>query len=102
MSKDKNIKLAHFDILRSPILTEKSNRLTEYNQFFFHVSLRATKPQIKEAVESVFGVSVESVNTIIRKGKKKTFRGRRSLLSDTKKAMVRLKAGQRIDVATGV
>ena len=97
-----HVKLAHFDIIRSPILTEKSNRMTEYNQYFFNVSLNVTKPQIKEAIETVFGVQVESVNTLIRKGKQRIFRGRRGQLSDVKKAMIRLKSGQRIDVATGV
>ncbi len=101
MSKQ-HVKLAHFDIIRSPILTEKSNLMTTHGQYFFNVSLTASKPEIKEAIESVFGVEVESVNTLVRKGKQRIFRGRRGKLSDVKKAMIRLKAGQRIDVATGV
>jgi large subunit ribosomal protein L23 len=101
MSKQ-HVKLAHFDIIRSPILTEKSNLMTTHSQYFFNVSLTASKPEIKEAIESVFGVEVESVNTLVRKGKQRIFRGRRGKLSDVKKAMIRLKAGQRIDVATGV
>ena len=101
MSKQ-HVKLAHFDIIRSPILTEKSNVMTQYGQYFFNVSLTASKPEIKEAIETVFGVEVESVNTLVRKGKQRIFRGRRGKLIDVKKAMIRLKAGQRIDVATGV
>ena len=101
MSKQ-HVKLAHFDVIRSPILTEKSNVMTQYGQYFFNVSLTASKPEIKEAIETVFGVEVESVNTLVRKGKQRIFRGRRGKLIDVKKAMIRLKAGQRIDVATGV
>ncbi|MDP5370188.1 MAG: 50S ribosomal protein L23 [Pseudomonadota bacterium] len=99
---NQHVKLAHFDIIRSPILTEKSNLLTTHNQYFFNVSLTATKPQIKEAFEAVFGVEVKSVNTLVRKGKQRIFRGRRGKQNDVKKAMISLKAGQRIDVATGV
>jgi len=98
----KNVKLAHFDIIKSPVLTEKSNIQTQYDQYFFNVAINATKPQIKEAVEAVFGVEVKKVNTLVRKGKERTFRGRKGTQKDVKRAMIALKSGQRIDVASGV
>lgn len=91
-----------YDILRYPITTEKSTLVGESNQYFFVVQNTATKQDIKQAVERVFGVKVKSVNTAVRKGKLKTFRGRRALLSDKKRAMVRLEPGESINFMTGV
>lgn len=92
----------HYDVIRSPIITEKATALSEHNQVVFRVALRATKPQIKEAVEKLFDVKVKRVNTLIRKGKVRVFKGRRSLLSDVKNAVVTLEEGHRIDVTTGL
>ena len=91
-----------YDILLAPVITEKATRLSEHNQVAFRVLVDATKPDIKAAVEGVFGVKVLSVNTITVKGKKKLFRGRPGQRSDYKKAMVTLAEGQSIDVTTGV
>lgn len=94
--------LRAYDIILRPIITEKSTRIGEANQVVFAVRSDATKPQIKEAVEKIFGVKVESVNTLILKGKTKRFRGRVGRRSDVKKAIVRLAEGQSIDVTTGI
>lgn len=91
-----------YDILRSPVITEKATRISEHNQVAFRVDIDATKPEIKAAVEGVFGVTVKAVNTVTVKGKKKLFRGRPGRRSDYKKAMVTLAEGQSIDVTTGV
>ena len=92
----------HYDIIRSPVITEKSTQAGEYNQVMFNVATGATKPEIKAAVEALFGVKVQSVNTLIRKGKVKRFRGRVGRQSDVKKAVVTLVEGQSIDVTTGL
>jgi large subunit ribosomal protein L23 len=92
----------HYDVILSPIITEKATNASERNQVMFRVAPRATKPQIKEAVEKLFDVKVKSVNTLIRKGKLRTFRGRRGELSDVKNAVVTLEEGHRIDVTTGL
>lgn len=91
-----------YDIIISPVVTEKSTRISEVDQVVFRVPLTATKPEIKAAVEKLFGVKVKAVNTLRVKGKKKMFRGRRGQRSDIKKAMVTLASGQRIDVTTGI
>jgi large subunit ribosomal protein L23 len=95
-------KAQHYDTITSPIITEKSTLLSEFNKVVFRVPLTATKPQIKEAVESLFKVNVVSVNTMVSKGKTKFFRGLPGKRSDVKKAIVTLKEGQSIDVATGL
>ena len=92
----------HYDVILSPIITEKATNASERNQVMFRVAPRATKPQIKEAVEKLFDVKVKSVNTLIRKGKFRNFRGRRGELSDVKNAVVTLEEGHRIDVTTGL
>ncbi|WP_455481546.1 50S ribosomal protein L23 [Bartonella sp. B35(2025)] len=94
--------LRHYDIIVSPIITEKSTMISEYNQVAFNVSLKVTKPEIKAAVEALFGVKVKAVNTIIRKGKVKRFKGIIGRQSDVKKAIVTLAHGQSIDVSTGL
>ncbi|MCH9807552.1 MAG: 50S ribosomal protein L23 [Alphaproteobacteria bacterium] len=95
-------KLKAYDIIRSPAITEKATLLSEANQVVFNVSGNATKPEIKKAVESLFDVKVKAVNTLVRKGKKKVFKGRRGVQSDVKKAIVTLEDGQAIDVTTGL
>ena len=91
-----------YDVIRYPLLTEKSNMLTEKSQYFFAVSLDATKTEIKRAIENLFQVKVVAVNTLIRKGKQKVFKGRKGMQSDIKKAMVCLAPGQKLDMTTGV
>jgi large subunit ribosomal protein L23 len=92
----------HYDVILSPIITEKATNASERNQVMFRVAPHATKPQIKEAVEKLFDVKVKSVNTLIRKGKIRNFRGRRGELSDVKNAVITLEEGHRIDVTTGL
>ncbi len=95
-------KLKAYDIIRSPVITEKATLLSEANQVVFNVSSTATKPDIKYAVEALFDVKVKAVNTFVRKGKKKVFKGRRGVQSDVKKAIVTLEDGQAIDITTGL
>lgn len=92
----------HYDVILSPVITEKATALSEQNKVVFKVASTATKPQIKEAVERLFDVKVMSVNTLVTKGKTKVFRGVRGRRSDVKKAVVTLEAGQTIDVTTGL
>lgn len=91
-----------YDVIVSPVITEKATALSEQNKVVFRVRPDATKPQIKEAVEKLFEVKVVSVNTLVTKGKTKVFRGRKGQRSDVKKAVVTLEAGQTIDVTTGL
>jgi large subunit ribosomal protein L23 len=93
---------AMYTIIRNPVITEKATMLNETGTVVFRVSLEATKPEIKAAVEGLFGVTVEGVNTLVTKGKTKRFRGRPGKRSDVKKAYVRLAAGQTIDFTTGL
>ncbi len=86
----------------SPVITEKSTMASEANQIVFNVAPKATKPEIKAAVEALFGVKVTAVNTLVRKGKVKRFRGFKGTQSDVKKAVVTLAEGQSIDVSTGL
>ncbi|GBU19697.1 MULTISPECIES: 50S ribosomal protein L23 [unclassified Methylobacterium] len=92
----------HYDVIVSPVITEKATNLTEQNKVVFRVAPKATKPQIKEAVEKLFDVKVTGVNTLVTKGKKKIFRGMRGQRSDVKKAIVTLAEGDTIDVTTGL
>jgi large subunit ribosomal protein L23 len=94
--------LRHYDVIVSPAITEKSTLASEQNQVVFNVAKKATKPEIKAAVEALFSVKVTGVNTLIRKGKVKRFRGTVGRQSDVKKAVVTLADGQSIDVATGL
>jgi large subunit ribosomal protein L23 len=91
-----------YDIIIAPVITEKATLASERNQVIFKVSTTATKPQIKAAVEQLFDVKVTRVNTLVRKGKLKTSRGRVGRQSDVKKAIVTLAEGHRIDVTTGL
>jgi large subunit ribosomal protein L23 len=92
----------HYDVILSPVITEKATNASEHNKVVFKVALTATKPQIKEAVEKLFDVKVKSVNTLRRQGKWKAFKGRLGQQSDTKRAIVTLEEGQTIDVTTGL
>jgi large subunit ribosomal protein L23 len=92
----------HYDVILSPLITEKATMASERNQVVFKVARTATKPQIKAAVEKLFDVKVKRVNTLIRKGKTKFTRGRRGEQSNNKRAIVTLEEGQRIDVTTGL
>ena len=94
--------LRHYDVIVSPAITEKSTMASENNQIVFNVARKATKPEIKAAVEALFGVKVTAVNTLLRKGKTKRFRGTVGRQSDVKKAVVTLAEGHAIDVATGL
>jgi len=98
MTKD----VRHYDTIVSPVITEKATIASESNQFVFKVARNATKPQIKAAIEALFEVKVTGVNTLLRKGKAKTFRGVRGRQQDFKKAIVTLADGHRIDVTTGL
>ncbi|MCZ8148916.1 MAG: 50S ribosomal protein L23 [Roseomonas sp.] len=91
-----------YQVIVSPLVTEKATRLNELSQVTFRVALDATKPEIKAAVERLFSVTVEGVNTVVMKGKTKRFRGREGRRSDWKKAIVKLQAGQSIDLTTGL
>jgi large subunit ribosomal protein L23 len=95
-------KLKAYDVILSPVITEKATLLSEANQVVFKVAGGATKNDIKVAVESLFNVKVKAVNTIVRKGKRRVFRGITARLSDTKKAIVTLVEGHSIDVTTGL
>lgn len=94
--------LSHYDVILRPVITEKSTEASENGQVVFEVRRSATKPEIKAAVEALFGVKVQAVNTLIRKGKAKRFRGVKGRQSDRKHAVVRLAEGQSIDVTTGL
>ncbi|MCP5373961.1 MAG: 50S ribosomal protein L23 [Hyphomicrobiales bacterium] len=91
-----------YELIRAPIITEKSTLLSEHNQVSFRVPLNASKLEIKAAVEDLFKVKVAAVNTLRQKGKIKMFRGRKGKRNDTKKAVVTLAEGHSIDVTTGV
>lgn len=94
--------IRHYDVIVAPHITEKATLLSEHNAVVFRVAQSATKPQIKAAVEALFGVDVTGVNTIVQKGKTKKWKGTPYTKSDIKKAIVTLKGGQSIDVTTGV
>jgi large subunit ribosomal protein L23 len=90
------------DLILAPAITEKSTLVSEYNQVVFKVARDASKPEIKAAVERLFGVKVKAVNTQVRKGKMKSFRRIRARQSDSKRAIVTLEEGHTIDVTTGL
>ena len=95
-------KTEHYDVIRKPIITEKSTMASENGAVVFEVAIDAAKPEIKAAVEGLFGVKVKAVNTTITKGKVKRFRGQLGRRKDTKKAYVTLEEGNTIDVTTGL
>jgi large subunit ribosomal protein L23 len=92
----------HYDIIRRPIITEKATMASEHNAVVFEVAKAATKPAIREAVETLFGVKVKAVNTLRTEGKLKRFKGRPGRRNETKKAYVTLEEGHSIDVTTGL
>ena len=95
-------KAALYDVIRKPVITEKSTMASEHGAVVFEVDIAANKPLIKEAVETLFGVKVKAVNTTVTKGKHKRFRGRPGTRKDVKKAYVTLEEGNMIDVTTGL
>ncbi|MCS6757820.1 MAG: 50S ribosomal protein L23 [Candidatus Devosia euplotis] len=95
-------KLSAYDIVRNPVVTEKSTMASEHNQAVFDVAIDANKTDIKTAVEQLFSVKVKAVNTLVRKGKVKRFRGKVGTRNDVKKAIVTLVDGQSIDISTGL
>ena len=97
-----NIDLKHYDVVVKPVITEKSTLVSEYNQVVFQVAKDASKPQIKAAIEALYGVKVLAVNTMIAKGKTKRWRGQEYRRSDVKKAVVTVADGDRIDVTTSI
>ena len=94
--------MINYDVILSPVITEKATKLTEVNQVVFRVALDATKPKIAKAVEDLFKVKVKAVNTVRVKGKKKLFRGQKFKRTDIKKAIVTLQEGYQIDITTGL
>ena len=92
----------HYDVIRKPVITEKATMASEHNAVVFEVAIDAAKPQIKRAIEELFGVKVKAVNTVITKGKVKRFRGLKGRRNDVKKAYVTLEDGNTIDVTTGL
>ena len=103
MSKSEmKAKPEHYDVVRKPVVTEKATMASENGAVVFEVAIGSNKPQIKEAVEALFGVKVKAVNTTITKGKSKRFRGRLGKRADVKKAYVTLEEGNTIDVTTGL
>jgi len=97
-----SVKAEHYDVIRKPIITEKATMAPEAGAVVFEVAIDSNKPQIKEAVEALFGVKVKAVNTTITKGKTKRFRGMMGRRKDVKKAYVTLEDGNTIDVSTGL
>ena len=95
-------KAEHYDVIRKPVITEKATLASDNGAVVFEVAIDANKPQIKEAVEALFGVKVKAVNTTITKGKQKRFRGQLGRRNDVKKAYVTLAEGNTIDVTTGL
>lgn len=91
-----------YDVILSPVITEKSTLVSEHNQVVFNISNDATKAEVKQAVESLFGVKVKAVNTAVTKGKVKRFRGITGKRKDTKKAYVTLEEGETLDVSSGI
>jgi len=96
------VDISHYDVILAPHITEKSTLLSEHNAVVFKVAGSASKPQIKAAVEALFGVSVTGVNTMNVKGKTKKWKGRPYTRSDVKKAVVTLADGQSIDITSGI
>ena len=101
-AEKKAVENRHYDVVLAPHITEKSTMASEHNAVVFKVAGTASKPEIKEAVEALFGVEVTKVNTIVTKGKTKRWKGQPYRRSDEKKAIVTLKEGQTIDITSGV
>lgn len=95
-------KFRSYDVIRNPVVTEKSTMASEHGQVVFDVAIDATKTEIKQAVEQLFSVKVKAVNTNVRKGKVKRFRNQPGVRNDVKKAIVTLVDGQSIETSTGI
>ena len=100
--EQKTVPLKSYDVIRAPMVTEKSTAGSEHNQVTFKVAITATKPEIRAAIEALFNVKVKAVNTVTLHGKTKNFRGRKGKRSDMKKAIISLAEGSSIDVTTGI
>jgi large subunit ribosomal protein L23 len=98
----KAVEIRHYDVVLAPHITEKSTMLSEHNAVVFKVANGASKPEIKAAVEALFGVTVKGVNTLVTKGKSKRWKGKPYQRSDSKKAIVTLADGQSIDITSGI
>jgi len=96
------VEARHYDVVLAPHITEKSTMLSEHNAVVFRVANGASKPEIKEAIEALFGVTVTGVNTMMAKGKSKRWKGKPYQRSDYKKAVITLAEGQSIDVTSGI
>jgi len=96
------VDIRHYDVVLAPHITEKSTMLSDHNAVVFKVANGASKPEIKAAVEALFGVNVTGVNTIVTKGKTKKWKGQPYKRSDAKKAIVTLAEGQSIDITSGI
>ena len=96
------VDIRHYDVVLAPHITEKSTMLSDHNAVVFKVANGASKPEIKAAVEALFGVNVTNVNTIVTKGKTKKWKGQPYKRSDAKKAIVTLAEGQSIDITSGI
>jgi large subunit ribosomal protein L23 len=101
-AKSGAVAIRHYDVVLAPHITEKATLLSEHNAVVFKVAKNASKPEIKAAVEALFGVTVKAVNTLVQKGKTKRWKGKPYTRSDVKKAVVTLAPGQSIDVTTGI
>ena len=99
-SKKPSIK--SYDLILKPIITEKTTYLSSNSQVVFNVPMNSNKNHIKLAIESLFGVNVKKINLIISKGKTKKFKGKKGKRKDTKKAIISLEQGQKIDITTGI
>ena len=100
--QEKTVDNRHYDVVLAPHITEKSTLVAQNNAVVFKVAGTASKPQIKEAVEALFGVTVTGVNTMVTKGKTKRWKGLAYKRSDVKKAIVTLKDGDSIDITSGI
>jgi len=98
----KAVENRHYDVIVAPHITEKSTLVAEHNAVVFKVAKTASKPEIKAAIEAIYGVTVEGVNTIVAKGKTKRWKGQPYQRSDSKKAIVTLKDGDTIDITSGI
>jgi len=92
----------HYDVILSPVITEKSTAVSEQNKVIFNVALDSTKADIKSAIEALFSVKVTSVNTLRRLGKTKRFRNTLGKQNDSKKAIITLAEGSSINLEGGV
>lgn len=96
------MKKINYDLIKKPIITEKSTILSEQGKYVFEVNPFANKLSVKKAIEEIFEVKVEAVNILNQKGKVKKFKGVLGRRSDIKKAIVTLAKNHTIDLAGGI